>query len=123
MEIKNRPFHFYLIVYGGNAITRKFTEGIFPEGEESEKIIMDIENDYCRLKKDLHLYPNRFMILNYCTGLYLCNEDLPELKLKFSDAVIISKTDPCNIYINFQKESQFVYKYLVSQWIRLNSLV
>ena len=26
-------------------------------------------------------------------------------------------------YINFEKESQFVYKYLVSQWLRLNRLV
>ena len=123
MEIKNRPYHLYLIIYGGNSLTQKFEEGVIPVQEESEKVILQIEEKYTHLKADLFRNPNRYMILNYSTGLYLGEENMPDLKVKFSHALIISKTDPCNIYINFEKESQFVYKYLVSQWVRLNSLV
>ncbi|MEO7314840.1 MAG: hypothetical protein ABIW47_06620 [Ginsengibacter sp.] len=123
MEINTRAYHLYLIVYGGHALTKKFDEGIFPVQEECEKVIVEIEHEYIHLKKDLLQNPNRYMILNYCTGLYLGDEELPELKKKFSNSIIISKSDPCTIYINFEKESQFVYKYLVSQWLRLNSLV
>lgn len=123
MEIISRAYHLYLIVYGGNSITRKFDEGVFPVPEECEKVIVEIEHEYTHLKKDLLRNPNRYMILNYCTGLYLGDEDMAALKKKFPYSIIISKTDPCGIYINFEKESQFVYKYLVSQWLRLNTLV
>ena len=123
MEIKNKPYHFYLIIYGGNSLTKKLTEGVFPVKEECEKILLEIENEYARLKKDLHQNPNRYMILNYSTGLYLGDEDMLALKKKFFNAIIISKTDPCTIYIDFEKETQFVYKYLVSQWLRLNTLI
>lgn len=123
MEIKRKPYHFYLIIYGGNSLTRNFAEGVFPGKEESEKLISEIENEYAHLKQDLHHNPNRYMILNYSTGLYLGDEDMPVLKNKFSNAIIICKADPCTIYIDFEKESQFVYKYLVSQWLRLNTLV
>lgn len=123
MEIKNKPYSFYLIIYGGNSLTKSFSRGIIPLKEECEKLILDIDYEYGWLKKDLVQNPNRYMILNYSTGLYLGNEDMSALKLKFSKAIIISKTDPCTIYIDFETESQFVHKYLVSQWIRLNALV
>lgn len=123
MEISLKPYHFYLIIYGGSSLTKKFAEGIFPVEEECEKVVVEIEREYAQLQKDLHQNPNRYMIMNFSTGLYLGNEDLDTLKKKFSNAIIISKTDPCSIYINFEKESQFVYKYLVSQWLRLNKLV
>ena len=123
MEIKNRTYHFYLIIYGGDSLTKKFDEGVFPVQEECEKVIVVVEHEYSHLKRDLLHNPNRYMILNYCTGLYLGNEEFRSLKKKFSNAIIISKIDPCDIYINFEKESPFVYKYLVSQWLRLNALV
>ena len=123
MEYINSPYHFYLIIYGGNSLTKKFGGGVFLVQEECEKVIMEIEHEYTHLKKDLIQNPNRYMILNYCTGLYLGDEDMQTLKKRFSHAIIISKTDPCNLYIDFEKESQFVYKYLVSQWLRLNTLV
>lgn len=123
MEINQKHYHFYLIIYGGNSLTKKFEEGIFSVDEEYEKVVIPMEREFARLQKDLHQNPNRYMILNFSTGLYLGNEDMDRLKKKFSDAIIISKTDPCSIYINFEKESQFVYKYLVSQWLRLNEPV
>lgn len=123
MEINTRTYHLYLIIYGGNSLTKKFDEGVLPVQEESEKVIVTIVHEYTHLKKDLLQNPNRYMILNYCTGLYLGDEDLPALKKKFPISIIISKTDPCTIYINFEKESQFVYKYLISQWLRLNTLI
>lgn len=123
MEINQEQYHFYLVIYGGTSLTKKFEEGVFPVEEECEKLVADIVKEYAQLKKDLHLNPNRYMILNFSTGLYLGNENVAMLKKKFSRAIIISKTDPCSIYINFEKESQFVYKYLVSQWLRLNKLV
>lgn len=123
MEMNQEQYHFYLIVYGGTSLTKKFEEGVIAVEEECEKVIVDIERQYAQLKKDLNQHPNRYMILNFCTGLYLGNENVSSLKKRFSQAIIISKTDPCSIYINFEKESQFVYKYLVSQWLRLNKLV
>ena len=121
--MNQEQYHFYLIIYGGSSLTKKFDEGIFSVQEEYEKVIVEIEREYAQLQKDLHLNPNRYMILNFSTGLYLGNEHVSILKKMFSKAIIISKTDPCSIYINFEKESQFVYKYLVSQWLRLNKLV
>ncbi len=123
MEIINRPYHFYLIIYGGNSLTKKIVEGVIPVQEECEKVISEIDHQYARLKKDLLQNPNRYMILNYSTGLYLGEEEMQALRSKFSSAIIISKTEPGDIYINFEKKSQFVYKYLVSQWLRLNTLV
>ena len=123
MEFNQEQYHFYLIIYGGNSLTKKFEEGIFPVEEECEKVLIEMEREYAHLQKDLHQNPNRYMILNFTTGIYLGNEDSVTLKKKFSQAIIISKTDPSYIYINFEKESQFVYKYLVSQWLRLNKLV
>ena len=123
MEITQDQYYFYLIVYGGTSLTKKFEEGVFPVEEEREKLVIELEREYAQLQKDLHHNPNRYMILNFSTGLYLGNEDIGTMKKKFSNAIIISKTDPCSIYINFEKESQFVYKYLVSQWLRLNKLV
>ncbi len=123
MEINQDQYHFYLIIYGGSSLTNKFEEGIFPVEEECEKLVIEMEREYAQLQKDLHHNPNRYMILNFSSGLYLGNDQLSSLKTKFSNAIIISKTDPCSIYINFEKGSQFVYKYLVSQWLRLNKLV
>lgn len=123
MEIIDTPYHFYLIIYGGNSLTNKFREGVLHAAEEFEKVIVEIEHEYAQLKKDLYQNPNRYMILNYCTGLYLGNEDMVALSNKFAKAIIISKTEPNSIYINFEKESRFIFKYLVSQWIRLNTLV
>lgn len=123
MEINQETYHFYLLVYGGSSITRKFEEGIFPVEEECEKVVIEIEREYALMQKDLVQNPNRYMILNFSTALYLGNEDMSSLKRKFSKAIIISKTDAVSIYINFEKKSQFVYKYLVSQWLRLNKLV
>ncbi len=123
MDIKNKPYNFYLITYGGNSITKKIVEGIFPVQDECEKVIIQIENEYKRLEQDLVRNPNRYMILNYCTGLYLGDEDMQTLNKKFAQAIIISKTNPCDIYINFETEPKFVYKYLISQWLRLNTLV
>ena len=123
MEINQETYHFYLLSYGGSSITRKFEEGIFPVEEECEKVVIEIEREYAQMQKDLHQNPNRYMILNFSTALYLGNETMSNLKKKFSKAIIISKTDVVSIYINFEKESKFVYKYLVSQWLRLNKLV
>lgn len=123
MEMNQEQYHFYLIIYGGNSLTKRFEEGVIAVEEECEKVIVEIEREYAQLKRDLNQHPNRYMILNFSTGLYLGNENVSSLKKRFSQAIIISKTDPCSIYINFEKESQFVYKYLVSQWLRLNKLV
>ena len=123
MEIHQELYHLYLIIYGGSSLTKKFEEGIFPVEDECEKVVIEIEREYAQMQKDLYQNPNRYMILNFTTALYLGNEDMRTLRKKFSQAIIISKTDACSIYINFEKESQFVYKYLVSQWLRLNKLV
>lgn len=123
MDINQPQYHFYLIIYGGNSLTKKFDQGVFPVEEECEKVVVEIEREYAQLQKDLHLNPNRYMILNFTTGLYLGNEEVTSLQRKFPKAIIISKTDPCSLHINFEKESQFVYKYLVSQWLRLNKLI
>ena len=123
MNINQYTFHFYLVIYGGKALTEKFDNGILYDNEDYEKTIASVSKDYSRLQKDLHQNPNRYLIVNYNTGLYLGEENLVEMKKKFSEAVLITKIDISSFYIDFEKESQFVYKYLVSQWLRLNSLV
>ncbi|MEO6682862.1 MAG: hypothetical protein ABIN48_08540 [Ginsengibacter sp.] len=123
MEIKSSTYHFYLVIYGGNSLAQKIEGGVFPVPEEHEKVIIEIENEYAHLQKDLFHNPNRYMILNLFAGLYLGVEDMQALNKKFPHAIIISKVDPTSIYINFEKNSQFVYKYLISQWLRLNTLI
>lgn len=123
MNLNQYIYHFYLIIYGGKALTEKFENGILYDHEDYEKTIISINKEYSHLQKDLHQNPNRYMIVNYNTGLYLGAENLLEMKKKFPDAIVITKIDVSYFYFDFEKESQFVYKYLVSQWLRLNSLV